>query len=430
VRRSALLGGLLSVVCLSTLGSVCRAAPSQGFLLNSAVQLLGIKPETRSVTALWDLDAIKGLGELFPTRSVGGTYLGGVAFASDLEDVYLVVPTEIPDEADGPTHFAVVRIRLPRWDSVQAEYRISTALNEAPAIAFRDDSHELYMEYQDPKATAASSGGLVREIRVLDRFDLHKIRSLHSESPPRAYLLPRGQAYPFFTADTFFVPGTDIAYNRGNIIHFTEGRYSAKPFDFGGSLTADVASRLEHAFVSDQLDDTSNVGLQAVDGEGRWALARGIGTRRSGAGESYVVVDLTTSLSVGMVDAPPSVARLLPDGRVLVQELVPTPGGAVVSRSVVRTTGRVWIYDPVTGSRTAAFSGDQLKGSLDEVYFVCATPSADVLFFRGVNGGHSVLLSVDAKSEGLEVVESDFIPDRLTKCIFVDSTTVVKKGAR
>lgn len=404
------------------LGAAPAVASPRVYLVSSTARLLELKLDPLEVAALWSLDRVKGVGERFPPRSVEGTYLAGVAFAPDLGDVYLVVPADAPPEVGQPTAFRILRVRLPRWDAVQAEYQLPVALEEPPAIALRADHDELYVEYQDPGATAAAGDRFVREVRVLDRFALHELRTLHSEMPLDSLQLPAGQSYPFFSPATHFLPGTDVAYDHGTLIHFADERYSGEPFDFRAALSPEQASRMAGRFGADPRTGSPRVGFASVDAVGRWALARAVGVQPEPAGEVLAVADVVKGEVVGLLEVPASAANLLPDGRVLVRELLSPPEGRQVSRSLLRTSGKVEIFDPTTGGRVGGFADELLSGKLDDVDYLCATPSSDVLFFRTVRQLRSQLVLADVERGEVHLAGADFAPDRATRCLFVDES--------
>ena len=289
-------------------------------------------------------------------------------------------------------------------------------------MALRPDSGELYIEYQLPGPTAAAGDRFVREIRVLDRLGLREIRTLHSEAPANSLQLPPGQSYPFFSPATHFVPGLGIAYNRGTLIHFGQGRYVGEPFDFRAALSPEQAKRLASRFGTDPRKGGPRVAFTPLDAIGRWALARAFGVQPDRGDGVLVVADLVSDKVIGVLDVPPSAASLLPDGRVLIRELASPPRGGQVSRSQLKTSGKVEIFDPRTGRQVAGFTDDLLAGKLDEVNFLCATRLADLMFFRTVHHERSELVVTDSKSGRTRLVRVDFRPDRATRCFFFDES--------
>ena len=388
--------------------------------------MLALNSSDLSVEALWSLDAVQGLGDRFPPAGGNGAGLEDVAFAPDLQDVYLVVPAEAPAEPGEAVRFRVLRVRLPRWERVEAEYALPVALETPPAIALRPDRGELYVEYQDPRATAASPGEFIRQIRVLDRLQLHELRTLRSETPSDALRLPAGKGYPIFSSATHFLPGTDVAYERGRLIRFADATYSADLLDFYDFLSPAQKAALAQRYAVDPQSQRPRMYFAPMDAADRWALLWAQGAPQSAAaGDLYAVVDLVGRTAVGMFETPFAAADLLPDGRVVARELRPpaTAGAAAAGRrNDWAATGQGWVIDPKSGARVASFASDLLAGRSDQVALRCAAPAGDVLFFGVERRGRQQLVALDAKSGKARLVEADFAPDQGTRCLFVDDS--------
>jgi hypothetical protein len=415
VRTRLLLGTVLSLV----LTSPAKAVP-YAYFVNAEGQLLKLRLDDLSVAALWPLDQTRELGAQFPARNAKGTFLPDLAFDPRLADVYLVVPSEASINSQQPILYRVIRVRLPVWGDVGAQYPLPVRTFTAPRIALGPNGRELYVEYDDP--SNSSAGDLfVDEIRVLERVSLRELRSYRSEAPRDPLRLSPGQAYPFFAPETYFPPESETAYGEGRLIQFTESEYRAEWLNFDDYLTAVQRDRLFKKFGVNPQNQRPRVYLASMDAVGRWALlwAKGMPQDETPT-DIFVVVDLVARKAVGLIEIPFSVANLLPDGRVLARRLRSPDRGDTGNRGSWSATGEAWIYDPSTGSRIGSFASELLVGGRDEVSFRCAEPTGRFLFFSVVRDERVWLVSIDARSGKARIVNADFWPGDGTMCIFTD----------
>ena len=415
---------LITLLAMATLlvGAPARAE-STAYFLGGETELLQLRIEDLSVEALWKLDWTKGLGDRFPPRSEGRPYVGGVAFSPDGQDVYLVVPTSIPERVEEPTGFRILYVKLPRWDKVEAEYTVPVRTVSSPYITLGPDGREVYVQYEFPRqGDSTSDGKFVDEIRVLSGEDLHEVRSYRAQAPMNSLKLAPGRAYPFFTADTYFPPNSDDAYDKGRLISFSDGTYQGRRIDFNAFLSADQEGRLVKRYGTNQKTQRSRGYFIPVDAVGRWVLLLAQGTPQDGSSTDLrVVVDLSARKALHFIETPPASADLLPDGRLLVRPLRPPKDGTEQrDRAHWQATGEAWIFDPATGDRVATFSADLLAGEAEGISFICADPTVEHLFFtspHGLSRRLAVLTLTTGRAQRLAV---DFWPAANTPCIFLD----------
>ncbi len=412
---------LLAMVTL-VVGTPVQAV-STVYFLDGGTELLQLRLEDLSVEALWKLDWTKELGDRFPPRSEGRPYVGGVAFSQDGQDVYLVVPANIPERIEEPTSFRILYVRLPHWDKVEAEYTVPVQTASSPCITLGPDGREVYVQYELPRQGDSTAGGeFVNEIRVLSGKDLHEVRSYRAQAPLDSLKLAPGQAYPFFTANTYFPPNGDEAYDKGRFISFSEGTYQGRRIDFNAFLSADQRNHLVSRYGINQQTRRSRGYFVPVDAVGRWVLLLAQGTPQDGSSTDLrVVVDLSARKAFHLIETPPATADLLPDGRVLVRPLrPPKDGNEQGDRAHWLATGEVWIYDPATGNRVATFSSDLLAGEVESISFICADPAVEHLFFTSPHGLSRRLAVLTLTTGQAQRFAVDFWPAANTPCIFLD----------
>lgn len=395
-------------------------AVQYAYVLDSQTHLLKLNLKDLSVAALWFLDEVKDLGSRFPPRSVEWTYVADLAFGRDAGDVYLEFPGETGVAEDQPILFKVVRIRLPRWDAVQAEYDLPVRLVGGPHLALNPESRELYVEYTKPTSKESASVFL-GEVHVLDGFSLRELRTYQAQAPRDPRQLGPGQTYPFFGEGTRFLPATDLAYQGGRLIRFSGSTFTAERISFYDLLSPEAKAQLAQRFTLDPQSQQPRVALTPIESVGRWALAWARGIARGALKtDLYVVLDLVARTASSLLETPFGEANLLSDGSVLVRDLKPPLQGNLGDRDTWSATGTVSVYDPAEGKKVKSFDEKLLAGESRSISFLCSAPEADVVFFTVAEGDARRLAVLRLSTGTMEVVKADFWPDRNTRCFFAD----------
>lgn len=406
--------GLLSALALGSGGLAADEAANAArfaYVFNSNGEFAKLEIASWTAQALWSLDRVAELAARVPKGRLDGARLEGLAFQGESQLVTMVVPVDAQVDEDGAKRYQLLTVRLPRMDSLLAERLLPQRIGSAPRL-LAAPLGRLWLEHEEPAPPA--SDRLPRTLHLLDGVGLDDLLTAKSELPADLAKLPAGQDYPALSEKAhFYDPArTEEVYDSGRFLRAAGGGYSARWVDFAGMLTDEQRQRLTAIFPPDAVTGHQGYFLVPVDSRANRALVKATAAVGPARREALLSYDLLASRADALIEVPAGVARLLPDGRILLRELAEPAPGARVARV---TNGRLLWLDGRSGQTVARVDSELLAGDFEEAGLLCTTDDGAQALLYGKGGQ---LLVAEPRAGSVRALPIGFVADRASVCFF------------
>lgn len=408
---------LLLAACLSILATSTFAASTHAkfvYFFNCGGDFLKIDLRTRQVVSQWAFSRLAGVAELVPSGRIDGCFLLGARYDAKTLRLYGVFPKNSNVGEDGTRDYQIIVLRLPQLDILGAiDF---PALQYPPAIVVSPDGARLLVAYRDfssQKETADNT--IVSVVAVYDARRLEKIRVVRENTGKDDYLAG-AVINASFSPAAYYGSNTETLYDKDAQIIIKNDRFLKQRLNRFQVLTEAQKRELERFRQVDPLSGQQFLPIHYADSHSGNALLF-VGTPPMAEGR-IIVVDLSSSRTIAMIEAPPvsaTTAHLTPDGKKVVVEHIELRKVNSQRRPRVYKRGGFAVYDVASAKQLKKLKDrEELAGFGSKL--ICVAPAGDVIFYVADGGLYEINLMKDTAVK----LKSGFVADEWTKCVVSD----------
>ena len=373
-------------------------AARYAYLFGYGSELLKIDLENGNLAARWRLPWVRGLGDLLSGSGRAERMWAPRAVQYDGRGVvYMVLPAGPPTEEISQARFQVVALQLPSFEVVAAR-DLGGGFAEEPVIVLTSDDERLLVSTVSTRPAGGASGAVVR---MLTAPRLEEAGRLEAEAP--------------LSGDAYSVGGGRTVFDSDRVLEAREGKLQPIGFELAKALGSQTIKRLETGMEIPPLQPSY---AESV-------LRNGVADSRAGrmllfyanhpATRGLVLTIDPLSGKVGTVIETPLANRdsvhLMPDGESILVEVIEARRDESVGRPRAYKTGRLIVYDAMSGARRGEVTSDALAGF--NSHPLCLHPDGKTLLYVGSAG--VLLVSLDGRGAPV-VVAPGIGPADLVSC--------------